>query len=195
VAVVAALYAKRQVDDNRLARREQVQPYVVVDIEPSPASRQILEFVTRNTGATIAREVMIESSPPLPSIADYSLTDSVLMTDGLPMLAPNQELRFFFAPAEDLVKAGGPLRYDITVTFKDLHGTPHTMNYTIDLAVLTSQWYVTVLGIHDLAKSTKSLAGDVRKLVGEVHDLNKTAKAVPGNGASPSGPATSPTTS
>jgi hypothetical protein len=177
VAVAAARYGKREVDETRAARREQSQPYVLFDIQPSPASRQILDVVIDNTGTTIGREIRFHADPPLPTVDGYSLADSVLMTEGLPMLAPRQRMHFFFADGPELFKANVPLRYDVTVEFTDLHGVRHTMKHTIDLSVFKELWYVKVRGIHDLAGSTKDLTDIMKRIARDVQELARHAEA------------------
>jgi len=71
VAVVAALYAKKQwqigreqAEDARTAQVEASRPYVVVAIEPSGASRHLFDLTVRNIGQRPALSVSIALDPP-----------------------------------------------------------------------------------------------------------------------------------
>lgn len=71
VAVVAAVYAKRQWESAReqlaaarLADAEASRPYVIVTLEPSAASQVVLNLVIRNIGRRPATDVTVRLDPP-----------------------------------------------------------------------------------------------------------------------------------
>ncbi len=76
----------------RRLRDEQAQPFVVVQLQPSPVSGQLLELVVENIGRTIARDVRFHFSPRLESALErYELADSPLLTSGIPTMPPRRD--------------------------------------------------------------------------------------------------------
>lgn len=71
VAVIAAIYAKRQwqsareqTEEARRAQLEGNRPYVIVTVDPSPASRHLFDLVVKNIGQRPAFDVSISLDPP-----------------------------------------------------------------------------------------------------------------------------------
>lgn len=98
VAVVAALYAKRQVEsargsleEARALRREQAQPYVIVSLEASLASPRLIDLVIKNLGTTAAFDVQLTSDPALTRVKQ---DEYVQVWPGytIPTLVPGQEV-------------------------------------------------------------------------------------------------------
>ncbi len=159
VAVVAAVVAYFQVREARRLREEQAKPFVIVDIQPSTASRHILNLVIENTGATLAKNVKIVFDPPVESsIPEHGLQDSVLLQRGLPMVPPRRRLEFMFDSSVERHGRGLPLRYDVTVTYDDQRGRPQeSLLFPIDLAPLYGLAYVEEKGLHHIAKALEEL--------------------------------------
>ncbi|MFE9106279.1 hypothetical protein [Actinomadura geliboluensis] len=53
-------------------RREQNEPYVVVDVQNSSAAYHVLNLVVENIGTTIARDVRIDFNPPLYTVNEQN---------------------------------------------------------------------------------------------------------------------------
>jgi hypothetical protein len=65
VLVAAALYARAQLREARELSRDEARPYVVVEVEPGRPP--LTNLVVANLGRTMARNVRIETEPPLDS--------------------------------------------------------------------------------------------------------------------------------
>jgi hypothetical protein len=113
VAIFAAVFAGWQVWEIRRTREEEARPFVVVDVQPSPVSRKILNLVVENVGRTVARNVRLTFEPPLQSSGEpYPLAESPLIREGMPTMPPGRrvEALFEFAPASKNKDLPNPLR-------------------------------------------------------------------------------------
>lgn len=163
VAVVAAVYARRQVNEARRTREDQTRPYIVVDAEISQASRIHIDLVIRNVGATAARNVRLEFTPPLEtSMNDLDLTDSVLINEGVKTMPPGREIRALMDQGPSRLKAKLPNRYDVIVRYEDLKGRAQPeLRFVLDLEYL---YGITTLGVKTTHDAARALEGIYRIL-------------------------------
>ena len=64
--------ARRQIELQREQAEAAAQPYVWADIQPDPQVRHMLQLVVSNAGPTVATNVRVTSTPPLPSAPPYT---------------------------------------------------------------------------------------------------------------------------
>jgi hypothetical protein len=159
VAVFAATFAYFQVKEARRTRQEQAQPFVIVNIQPSPVSWQIMNLVVENVGATLARNVKIRFTPEIvTSQKRYDLAGSALLMEGIPTLPPRQRLEVFFDVAPDRKKAALSTRYETEVSFDDARGRKQApLKYIIDLGYLVGLERVEEYGVHDVAEALRKI--------------------------------------
>lgn len=160
VAVVAAVFAAIQVLEARRLREEQSKPFVIVDIQPSPTSRHILNLVIENTGTTMARDVKITFTPGITTTMrdEFPLEDSSLLKDGIPMLPPGRRLDWMFDSSVKRHEQRLPLRYEVEVAYADQRGrAQEPLHFPIDLAPLYGVAYVEEKGLHHIAKALEGL--------------------------------------
>ena len=173
VAVVAARYAKKQVEgvrdqlaEARSLRREQAQPYVVVSAVPNRVSPHAVEIVIQNLGTTGARDVHIACSPPLVRTDQRGGAERVRLPEAIPFLAPGQEWRTFWD--NDVERSRGvyglPDRYDITATYTDSFGTTHTTSSVLDWSVFRQRMWLTEKTVHNVAKTLESIDKTLKAL-------------------------------
>ncbi|QZN86900.1 hypothetical protein [Cellulomonas sp. C5510] len=94
VAVGAALLVVLQLRTAARARWEEAQPDVVAIMESNPNQPEVIEFAIRNFGPTPARNVTVESSPPMRRTTGSGGTvEAVWFPTAIPYLAPGQEWR------------------------------------------------------------------------------------------------------
>lgn len=174
VAVVASVFAYSQVREARRAREDQIRPFVVVDIQPSPVWGNILNLVVENIGATLARDVRLTFNPPLAtSIKDYAIGASVLITEGIPALPPRRQVTAMFDISHDRVNTDLPMRYQATVALSDARGRPQeTIEYIIDLGFLYGLRRVNEYGMHHAAKALQGIEQNVKRWTGSHGRLN-----------------------
>ena len=158
VAVVAALFALRQVREARRLRLEQAQPYVVVFLEEAGVAHNI-DLVIKNLGATAATDIEVRLVPPPVRAIDPEGDWSPVLPASMPVLVPGQEWRTMFdntihrGRAEDL-----PRRYDAHASYKDARGKESfSFDYVLDWGLMFDRASVVEYGVHDLAKAAREL--------------------------------------
>lgn len=120
LTVFAVVFAVVQLRRAGLDRRETTRPFVQVDVDP----RRFLVYLSiKNTGQSAAADVKIRFDEP-PQRAQESGTawlDAPALKDGIPLLAPGREVRFFFDSFIARKDSNLPIRYDGTVTYHAHH--------------------------------------------------------------------------
>jgi hypothetical protein len=96
VAIIAALFAWRQVREARRLRQEQTQPYVAVTMETSAAAQNIVDLVVKNFGTTAAYDVSVSIDPPPQRSGASGEVEDVSVPKIFRTMIPGQEWRTFF---------------------------------------------------------------------------------------------------
>jgi hypothetical protein len=170
-AAGAAFYARSQaksaagqLNEAKQSRREQSEPYVIVDIQPQGQGSSVLYLVIQNIGPTMARNVKITVSPELASShgadLDSALADALART--IPMLPPGRRLEYFF-DSQQRFGSDLPMTFDFTVTADGPAGPVEELSYTVDLNVLLES----LIG----ERPSKRMEDKTQKLVDAVKDL------------------------
>lgn len=167
VAMVAVIYAKRQVDglrqqvtDAQVARREQAQPYIVAYAEVSAGQPHFIDLVIRNLGVTGAHNVRLSCSPELQRSASGGVgAEPVMFPEAFPFLAPGQEWRTFWDSDIDRKRAELPDRYEFTAAFADSLGVEHITRSVLDWSMFRHRMWPERRSTHDIAK----VLDDMRK--------------------------------
>lgn len=140
-AVVALILAEKQTSLQRRIAEDAASPKVWADVRPARDGR-FVELVIGNSGQTVATDVKVTFSPPLPTRLpigawDEESKDAPMAEKRLSALTPEQKLRFaLFDNSEwqDLMPKGGS-KHRITVSANGPFGAVKTVEFTIDLAV------------------------------------------------------------
>jgi hypothetical protein len=170
VAFRALKYARAQVGEAQKLRKEQAAPYVVVDLEFSPAWMNLLNLVIKNIGTTVAYDIRLAFDPPLRTAEtnrQHKLSESMLLREGIPMMPPGKRFAAFFDSAHEIHQKGYPKTYSVTVTYRDSQGEQYEGRYTLDIAYLFDLPFTGEKSLHDL--------------VTEVEGLNKTFQRAKGS--------------
>jgi hypothetical protein len=157
VAVVAALYAKRQVDHAREERTDRNRPFVTVALEPSHSL--VANIVIRNNGATLAKDVHFTFDPPWVS-SDPERTkirESKIWTEGIPSLVPGAELRIFADTFPERHKTDLPTSYSVQVTCRGADSATFSETYVLDFDVFHGYSTATLYGMHELADAVRAM--------------------------------------
>lgn len=164
--VVAWIFGFGQIREAREARNltkrldiERSQPYVVVFMETSEASEQIVSLVIKNFGLTAARDVQVNLDPwpersNMPQ--DYS---RVGIPSPLPVLAPGQSWQTIWDTSTERRGSQLPDRHNGSVTYDGLEGTRITTELVLDWSIFKSRIHTDIKTVHHMAKSVE----DIRK--------------------------------
>lgn len=172
VAVVAALFARAQLEEARTARQaaskdahdllvEQVQPNVVLYTEHNPAEDSFIDLVMKNFGQTIATDVRSAITPApqrSPKASRDGQTEAVAWPALVLTLAPGQEIRTFWDVSFDRVETDLPDLHQATVDFTDSRGRPLSTESRLDWSIYKTRRWVDVRGTHHLAKATEEIS-------------------------------------
>lgn len=164
VAIVAALYAARQVKiayeqavESRKAAFEASRPYVIVTAEPSAVSQHLFDLVVRNIGQRPALAVSIKLEPA-PIRADepqgHELSKVKMLNEPVAMLAPNQELRTFYDSHRDRDGRNDlPTSHRVSLRYQDSSGHQYEEVTVVDLEAAKGTMFAEVKTLHDIGKS------------------------------------------
>lgn len=167
IAGLAARYAKGQVqgvrdqlDEARLLRKEQSQPYVVASIEPGGASFRIVDLVVKNLGTTAAHDVRLVSDPPMKRTNMEGYVEVWPSDRVIPTLVPGQEWRCTWDSTFERFNAEDPMpdTHNVTVQFKDSAGESHTFEGVLDWRIFKGRPTSDVKTVHDAAKALDVIA-------------------------------------
>lgn len=168
VAVVAALYAKRQwdnareqVNEARKAELEARRPYVIVTVEPSEASRHLFDLVVRNIGQRPAEAVSISLDPPPVRAREtdgHELSNARMLREPVAMIAPGQEMRAFY---DSHIDRNGrddmPTSHKVSLKYRDSSGRKYTGTSVIDIDAMRGTMSVNVKTLHDIGTSLEEI--------------------------------------
>lgn len=152
VLVAAALYARAQVREARELRRDEARPYVVVDLEPDRPP--FMNLVVANLGRTMARNVRIETDPPLDSSVYRSgpveLAKLRLFSEGIPSLAPGKRIVLLFDQMAHRAEADLPETYRVRLTYDWDGGDPIREELRLDLDLYRPLRRIRLDTVHDV---------------------------------------------
>ncbi|MGA9674272.1 MAG: hypothetical protein WBR28_03160 [Mycobacterium sp.] len=136
VAIVAAIYAKRQLDEAKKARN----PQVIAFLDPESNDPQWVDLVFKNFGGRPAIGVKFTIDPrPKESTDDEGnpipIRDTPLPAE-IPLLPPGGEwrTRWDFVPIR--AKSELPDRHKVEITYKDRSGREYPKSFNLDFAPL-----------------------------------------------------------
>lgn len=111
---------------------ERVRAQVVVDIEPS----RTLELRIRNLGATPARDVRVQFSPPLRKRESDPTDVASLTKQDILWLVPGDVLTEVIGSWEQVKAANGGVRFNFTVEYTCHDGERISYGHSIDLSMM-----------------------------------------------------------
>ncbi|WP_326830234.1 hypothetical protein OIE13_17045 [Streptosporangium sp. NBC_01810] len=167
--------ALRQLELEQQVHREQQEPYIVVDIQPSAFVSSVLLVVIENTGPTVARNVRITFDPQIERFEEigdpsrFILAESFLFKNGIPAMPPGRRIELFFDLGSNRLNSDLPKEYTVTVDCDGPGDRPvETMTYKIDLRIYEGTEQIHVKNIHDgvkMLEKVKEELGGIRKLL------------------------------
>ncbi|MFC7650377.1 hypothetical protein ACFQX6_66100 [Streptosporangium lutulentum] len=164
--------AREQLEHAEKVRREQLEPYVVVDIQPSIHNTQAFVLVIENIGPTVARNVKITFDPPVERLMEqressfgrFKLAETYIFTKGIPFMPPGRRIELLFDITFERLNSTLDMFYEVTVEAEWTEGRVEPMKYPIDLA-LYQEWEL--LGLKNINDGVRVLE-EVRNKLGEI---------------------------
>ena len=134
-ALASAFFAARAVYQTKQMRKDARQPYVWADIRPDEEDGGLLLLVVGNSGPSMARNIRVNFSPPLPTTGDATLESAVAqqrLGEGLASLAPGRTIAWAIG-ASHLVGEGDWSDHDLTVLADGPFGPLDLLQYTFSI--------------------------------------------------------------
>lgn len=166
VAVVAAIFAWRQVTEARALRREQAQPYVAAYLELSnELDFTFIFFTLKNFGLTAAHNIQISVDPKMKrawgKVADPEPID---IPDNITTLVPGQEWKTLFDWGPHRLKAELFDAYTVTILYEDSNGKAMTAGtFVLDWNQYRTIRKVGVKTTHDIGKAVQEINSTLKK--------------------------------
>ncbi len=163
IAVVAAVIALRQLAAGYRIHREQAQPYVAVGMRSlDQVDSCFIEFFVRNFGQTAAFDVRVTSDPPLQQAWQGEESEPMWVFDVLPTLVPGDEWTQMLGFAPSHFEGDLPMKYDVTVTWKDSDKVPFTAKYVLDWDAYRNRNSLSQKTVHHLVKTMRDVDKDLK---------------------------------
>lgn len=138
------------------------QPYVVMTLEPSGATPEILDLVIKNYGATSASDVKVYCYPWPRRSAQYKGGEPTLVAiPELPVLAPGQEWRVLWDNGRRRKDSELPVRHRGNVSYSGIDDKKLTSRILLDWSFYMERRWVVVRTMHDAAQALR----DIRSLM------------------------------
>lgn len=174
VAVLAALYAKRQwestreqVKEMRKAELEARRPYIIVTAERSGASPQLFDLVVKNIGRRPAESVSITLTPPpvrAQETPGHELSNVKILTEPVAMIAPDQEMRVFYDSHIDRKGRDDlPAFHSVSLEYQDSSGHRYDETSVVDIDAMRGAMFTDVKTIHDIGKALSDIRQTLRQ--------------------------------
>lgn len=185
--------------------RERTRPVMVAEYRVPENADRALEFVVRNAGASVARDIEVSFDPQLEPVQPNQAIRPYLIkryAKRIANLGPGQELtNIFFADTSDPAKSDLPLQLKVTVTYKRSWFLRYKDTYQLDTEVYAHHTYVTstnsVLGrltqIRDeLRKVSGTRTGAASRIITQLDEIASALQPANKNGGPPTGDSVEP---
>jgi len=157
-----------QLHDARRIRRESNAPYVIAQFESSEAAPDIIDLVIKNIGVTPAFAIHLTVDPPMErakEIPGLPFMGAKALSDGIKMLAPNQEVRMYFDAVRERQGTSLPNEFTVTVEAKNSRRQALPPGaFTLDVDWGRGTTYASVQNLHQVGKSLERLSKSVAQI-------------------------------
>jgi hypothetical protein len=153
---------------NRQARREALEPMVVVDIAPGVNDPGVFVLTIANLGPSIARNVRIKAPDEMLRSDGTRMHEWAVFTEGIKTMPPGHKLQFFFDVGFQPFKGNSPTRCTFDVECDGPFGPAPQATYVIDLMPYKGAWAApttlnsVVKRLEDVGKAINGLGAIVR---------------------------------
>jgi hypothetical protein len=122
------------------ARRESLQPNVLVDIAPGVNDPGVFVLSISNIGASVARNVRVKALDEMTRSDGLKLHELTVFTEPISAMPPGQTRQFFYDVGFQPFKGNSPLRCRFKVDCDGPFGLVETASYDLDLTPYQGAW-------------------------------------------------------
>lgn len=176
VAVATAVYAIltwRLVSETRRMRRAQTDAKMAIGLDVREQQVNLVDLFVRNEGVGPAYAVRFEVEMLGDGYATIleSITALGFVSQGLEYFSPHQEIRSFLTSMIGDFESKLATRIRVTVSYSTASGERLSDDYMLDFSLFRGRHQLGEPDSYSIAKSLKSLAGDVDRLASGFHKL------------------------
>ncbi len=166
VLVAAGVFAYLQVRQARLARLAQYRAFVIIYARILETENTLIEIVIENIGVIPAQNISFTFAPELQTTMTVNKDPSSIMPwsaleSGVAYLAPGQKITHLFDSLIQRHDSKLPHVYEVNIDYKSAEGKKgrnHSEKYQLDLGAWYGSNFVTIYGIHNVAKSLQEIS-------------------------------------
>lgn len=159
----AANASQKALEETRDMRDEESSPYVLVYFD-KPYGEIFLYLVIENIGKTAAFDVSLIFAPAIQSTQPYFSNFSPVI-NGIPSLAPGQEVKTLFDVYTSYTAAQLPLTYTVNVIY--FGGRPRKEReeiQVVDISMYEGTMYPSKKDVNDIAKEVEKMQKSVQSI-------------------------------
>lgn len=153
------------------------RPYVVLEVVPGLHPPPAMDLVVRNTGRSMARNVVLETDLWVRQDHSDHITEPLLTFMRTPrLLAPGARIRVMWSGGDQKSPAGAPAMQSVTAVYTDDSGAEYRDDYSFDMAPLVAAAPVPSTGSTATSgedKVLKNISHAVRSLSHHVGELRR----------------------
>ena len=119
--------------------KAEARPYVVLEVVPGLHPPPDLDLIVRNTGRSMARDVVLETDPWVQQDQSDHITEPLLTFMRTPrLLAPGARIRVMWSGGDQESPAGAPETQSVTAVYMDDAGAAYRDDYTFVVGALVA---------------------------------------------------------
>ena len=157
--VIMACYTKKSIDEMKISRKEANKANIVFYVEQK---EQNLNFIIKNIGHTMARDVKIRSNPEFKTDEPEKFNFDSIFKNIIPSFPPGFEIKCSFNDTIYLLNEEDNLRYDVHISFIDIYGEIIEEKFIIDFSYLNGLFLKIP---NDIDSSLHNINNNLDKLV------------------------------
>lgn len=170
---IAAKAARDQTQIQRQLRVDSAQPYVWADIRPETGQAGLLRLEVGNSGPTVATNIRITTSTPLPASGQRfeeraRAVERRLACGGIRSLAPGRVLAWTLGVTHEVVAVEGNPPCVLTIDADGPFGPLETLTYAVDLDDLRQTDARPLGSLHLVKESIEGLTKQLNRSSSEV---------------------------
>lgn len=160
---------------NRRARRESLEPMVVVDIAPGVNDPGVFVLTISNVGPSIARNIRIKTPEEMIRSDGTKMHEWAVFTEDIKTMPPGHRLQFFYDVGFQPFKGNSPMKCTFVVDCEGPFGPVPQATYVIDLTPYEGAWAAPTT-LSSVVKQLDTIAGAIKqmgKIVGEAQNASR----------------------
>jgi len=157
------------------ARRESLQPNVLVDIAPGVNDPGMFVLSILNIGASIARNVRIKALDEMVRSDGLKLHELTVFTEPISVMPPGQTRQFFYDVGFQPFEGNSPVRCRFEVDCEGPFGPVETAHYDIDLTPYQGGWAAPTT-LHSVVEQMKKTVSSLNSIGQAIQQERSTAR-------------------